>query len=148
MILLRPATLSDAAYLRRLRNDPEARKSFFEGSLVSRREHAAWLRRSLRSEARRLYVAHEGPSMVRAVGMGRLDFNSKTVELSLNVDPDHRGKGYGGEIVAALKQVAQEWKPGVLLIAHVKAFNTASLRAFLRAGFAVKGKRCLNLEAK
>lgn len=148
MIRLRPATPDDAAYLRRLRNDPEARKNFFENSLVSRREHAAWLRRSLRSKTRRLYVACNWQSLVHAVGMGRLDFNGETVELSLNVDPTHRGKGHGNEIVAALTQAAREWKPGVPLIAHVKAFNTASLRSFMRAGFAVKGKRCLNLEAK
>jgi L-amino acid N-acyltransferase YncA len=68
------------------------------------------------------------------------------VELSLTVAPDWRGRGAGGAIVAALMAEARRWKPGARMIAHVKAFNTPSLRAFLRAGFAVKGSRCLNLE--
>lgn len=150
MILLRPATLGDAELLRAWRNDVLMRKNSFHSSRVGPKEHGRWLRESLKSERRRIYIARfiGDPPLGKwiAVGEGRLDFNGEIIEFDVEVSFEHRGKGYGAQIISALVAKAREWKPGAPLVAHVKAFNTASLRAFLRAGFAVKGKRRLELE--
>lgn len=152
MILLRPATLADAELLRAWRNDPEMRKNSFHSSIVGKKEHMLWLRGSLKSKTRRIYIAEAPPPKNDHpwdfVGEGRLDFNGKTIEFDVEVAPDHRGQGYGGQIILQLIVQAREWKPSVPLIAHIKAFNTPSLRAFLRAGFRMRGKRCLELEMR
>ena len=169
MILLRPATLADAELLRAWRNDPEMRKNSLHSSVVGKREHMCWLRASLKSQARRIYVAEAsfptgelvsvnvpgraGPLVnpefkFTPVGEGRLDFIGKAIEFDIEVDPEFRGRGYGREILETLVVKAREWKHGVPLVAHVKAFNTPSLRTFLRAGFAVKGKQSLELEMR
>jgi len=145
MILLRPATLADAELLRVWRNDPEMRKNSFDSSAVGKREHLRWLRASLRSKTRKIYVAWDG-SM--PVGEGRLDSLDGVVEFDIEVAREYRRAGYGRQILSALVAKAREWQPGVPLVAHVKAFNTPSLRTFLGAGFAMKSSQCLELEMR
>lgn len=148
MILLRPVTLADAELLRAWKNDPEMRRNSFHSSVVGKRDHLRWLRASLKSEARRIYIAHDVADKAQPVGEGRLDFNGKAIEFDVEVAPEYRAMRYGAQILSALVAKAREWKPGVPLVAHVKAFNTASLRTFLGAGFAMTGKRPLTLEMR
>ena len=151
MILLRPATLADADLLRSWRNDETMRKNSFHSSVVRKREHMRWLRTSLKSKTRKVYIAYytedeQCPQL--PLGEGRLDFDGGAIKFDIEVAPEHRGQGYGRQIFAALIVKAREWKPGAPLIAHVKASNTPSLRMFLGAGFEMKSNQCLELEMR
>lgn len=148
MILLRPATLADADLLRSWRNDETMRKNSFHSSVVEKKDHMRWLRASLKSKRRRIYIAHDVTDKTQPIGEGRLDFDGEVIAFDIEVAPKHRGKGYGRQILAALVVKAREWKPGIPLVAHVKAFNTSSLRMFLGAGFEMKSNQCLELEMR
>lgn len=130
MIALRPATLSDAAFLLALRNDPAVRALSRTSHLIDATEHQRWFATRLADPATRLYVAeHDGG----AVGQGRLDrIRMDTYELSLTVVPHMRGRGFGTAIIGALlaKLAVHE-----TAVAIVKMKNAASLRAFFANGF-------------
>jgi uncharacterized protein len=60
------------------------------------------------------------------------------------VDPAWRGRGLGGDAVAAVAdELRREGAPGVTL--HVRADNVAALRAYERGGFVVRGTWILAL---
>lgn len=143
MVQLRLATMDDAGMLLRWRNDPTTYEHSVSAEAVMPEKHAAWLDQVLQNPLRRLYIAEAdgGP-----VGTGRLDSDTEAMELSLTVAPEARGKGYGGQIVAALVEAARREWPACLLVAHVQAGNTASLRAFLKIGFVAQGDELLRLE--
>lgn len=62
------------------------------------------------------------------------------LELSVEVEPEHRGNGLGAAMVAAALALAP---PGEPVFAQVNPGNASSVRAFLRAGFHPVGAEVL-----
>jgi GNAT superfamily N-acetyltransferase len=54
------------------------------------------------------------------------------LEVSVEVEPEHRGAGLGRAMAEAARALAA---PGELLFAQVSPGNVASVRAFLAAGY-------------
>lgn len=131
-VRLRPAVAADAARLRAWRNDPAARRAFFNPAAVGRAEHARWLASTLENPRRRLYVIELGRA---PVGQVRLDLGpGRSAEVSVTVDRRKRGQGVGRR---ALLEAARRAKSLGLrkLTALVLADNPASAVAFLLAGY-------------
>ena len=129
-VSLRPASLDDAVYLLLLRNDKLTRANSRSTGEISRDQHLRWLTQTLVDPRRRLYIAvanHE-----TCVGTGRLDRGDVDVELSLTVDPLHRGRGYARQIVRALTLEAGGTLPKT---AEIATSNIPSILAFLHEGF-------------
>jgi GNAT superfamily N-acetyltransferase len=61
-------------------------------------------------------------------------------EVSVEVDPDHRGTGLGRALAAAARHLVPDGSP---LWAQVAPANAASVRAFLAAGFRPTGAEAL-----
>lgn len=132
MIILRKATMEDAANLLAWRNDPKTRRWSRSSDIVTPAEHHAWLERTLAYPFRSLYVAERD---VVPIGTGRLDYEHDQIEVSVTVAPEHRGHGYGEEIVRLLLDSANQHPLPRWVSAYVKPFNLASLITFQRAGF-------------
>jgi RimJ/RimL family protein N-acetyltransferase len=132
VIVLRRATLADAALLLRWRNDKASRASAFRSEVVTPDEHARWLSRKLDDPLTVIWVA-ERESV--AVGQVRIDLtDEREGEVDLTVAPGARGRGYAAEIL----RLATEALTGLditAVVAQVRDHNEASLRAFRRAGF-------------
>jgi len=58
----------------------------------------------------------------------------RSVEISITVNPDFRGKGYGFQAVQAAHRVAQEQNV-YTIVANIRPENTASVALFEKAGY-------------
>ena len=130
-LVLKPASIDDAAQLLAWRNDPETRKASGSQGIVTESEHKGWLMASLARADRALFVVWQGD--VR-VGTSRLDESGPTWEVSLTVAPEQRGKKLANAILAAVEVVALE-RGARILVARIRADNGASVTAFKRAGY-------------
>ena len=117
-------TEDDAAFVVSVRNDPETRKH-------SRRQHLltyADLIDAPNGGIRETRIAE-----VDGVNVGYLHFDrlGDACELSWNIDPVHRRKGYGTQMVQA--SIALADRPSV--VAEIKPDNVASVRIAEHCGF-------------
>lgn len=125
-LVLRHATIEDAALLLAWRNDPLTRAMSRTEDLVTPEAHQAWLTQTLADPARTLLIAERDGEAVATV---RRDRTAGGMELSWTVAPDARGRGYGrAALIAAIP-------PGVEALARIKPGNEASRRIARAAGF-------------
>ena len=90
LLVLRPATLDDAAALRSWRNDPLTREQSLSPAPVAEDEHREWLDRSLKDPQRRLFIVSLG---AEALGQVRLDDRGEQAwEVSFTLAPLQRGR--------------------------------------------------------
>lgn len=140
MLKLRPATADDWARLFAWRNDPQTREASFDSNPVALGVHVKWLEGVLADKSKHLFVAYDQVLSVH-VGMVRADVTSdskreRTCEVSVVVDPQQRGKGYAARMIGALASHYAAQQKKTTLVARVKPWNHASLRAFADNGFA------------
>ena len=112
------------------RNDLSTREASHNTTSVSIGEHVEWLKRTLASENRKLYVAEiDGVP----VGTVRADYENPGYELSWTVSPSKRGRGIGKEMVRLLANTISE-----PIRAEVKKGNIASMHIAKAAGMVVE----------
>lgn len=128
MFILRRATLKDAEFLFKLRNDPVTRANSVSEDLVPWHVHIDWLNKSLANPQRLLFIGIRR----ERVGTSRLDIGESHTEISYTVAPKHRGKGYGQILVNETLRYA---KPPLRAI--VRPDNLASRRILENVGFCI-----------
>ena len=124
---LRLATLDDADFLLRLRNDPDTRGQSLHSDPITATEHLAYLTSHLGAQNCRLYIAFDNDSLV---GTCRSETRCKETELSWTIAPEQRGQGYGGKTLTALLAVTAG-----PVIAVIRDGNRPSRRMVEHAGF-------------
>ena len=67
------------------------------------------------------------------------------LEVSIEVHPEHRGRGVGSDLARAALKLVTDGEP---LFAQVAPGNVASLRAFLAAGYKPIGSEVLFLRTR
>jgi RimJ/RimL family protein N-acetyltransferase len=117
---LRPATFDDAKILFIWRNNEETRKHSLHDKEVSWENHLAWLKESLSSSNRTLYLAEKKGKLLGTI---RADKKEEGIELSWTVAPEARGHGYGKTMVL---QFVREVFPHEKIIATVEENHVAS----------------------
>ena len=136
-VTLRPATEDDSGVLLEWRNDPEAVRFSVSGRAVTPVEHREWLLGRLADPGTFLWIAQQAGT---AVGQVRVDVEDGIGTVSVAVAPSQRGRGFGSAVLQAMV-VEMEPVAGVRrLRALAHAENTASIRAFERAGFHRHGR--------
>lgn len=130
-MILRPATVHDAAFLFLLRTDPAAAAASI-GPPPTFESHMDWVCRAVLDESRRLYIAEKEK---RPVGTARLDFLGLGVaEVSITVAASDRRQRVGQAILALLDEKAEGL--GLKnLVATIRPENRASMNLFRRAGY-------------
>jgi RimJ/RimL family protein N-acetyltransferase len=129
---LRDAKESDVDVLLIWRNDPVTRQNSLNQSVVRRQDHKKWFYERMMSPNCDLLIAEVDST---PVGVARLDWDSSIAncDLSFTVAPEHRGKGFGLEMLRlALKRLHN-----VRVCAEVRTSNVASLRIFSTLEFEV-----------
>ena len=126
-LILRNATMDDAAMLLDWRNDEETRKQSFNTDVVPLENHLKWLTAVFANPSRQLFVAE-----AEGVPAGTIRADKDTdgsSELSWTVAPEMRGRGIGkAMLVAACELLSGD------LTTQVKTENAASMSMALSVG--------------
>jgi UDP-2,4-diacetamido-2,4,6-trideoxy-beta-L-altropyranose hydrolase len=131
---LRRATSDDSRTIWEWVNDPATRRASFQSGPIAWEEHQAWFARRVESDdACAFYMASDASG--RAVGTARFQREGREAEISLNLAPQARGRGFGTKLIR--KASFQVLDSGFCseVLAWVQADNAPSLAAFRRAGF-------------
>jgi RimJ/RimL family protein N-acetyltransferase len=113
-------------------NDPMVRANSYQTDLVSRSEHANWFRRKLSDQNCILYYFSSGD---QPVGQVRIEKGKQETVIGISVDQDFRGKGISPKMLELACRDFFEKNPGTEIYAYIKEENSASLKAFIKAGF-------------
>lgn len=124
-------------------NDPDTRRQSFSSAPISPDTHTVWFTRKL-ADANALLLVFENETG-DAVGQVRFERTPVAdrpgeVIIGLSVDAKHRGKGLASQLIEQGCAVCRAQWGNVLIHAHIKPDNPASVRAFGRAGFKLSGE--------
>jgi RimJ/RimL family protein N-acetyltransferase len=145
-VTLRAAREEDSEMLMALRNNPDAVRFSASGRAVTREEHERWFTRARSDPSRcRVWIAEAG---AERVGQVRVDITGDSGTVSIAVGADHRGRGLATAMLKAVVVKSGVGHAPSRLTAVVRSDNTASLRAFIAAGFrhVASGTEFLELE--
>ena len=135
----RTATLGDAALLLEWRNNPVVRKFSQHSGPISLENHMIWF-------SSRLETVHSEPFTLfladhKIIGMTRLDYLpgfDNSFAITILVDPNERGKGFGTKILNTTCESFFSACPRSILKAKVHQNNYASQKLFINADFSVQ----------
>ena len=134
-LTIREPTANDMREIWLWWNDETSRKMMKENEPVAWGIHVDWFRNILSDLDRTLYLFEDRGSKI---GVVRFDRKSENIfETSINLDPDHRGKGYGAKMIAHGVCKTFSDKNAETCFATVKKINLASWKSFVKAGHAI-----------
>ena len=145
-VTLRQATPEDVDLVYKWANDPTVRANAFSTDPIPYDNHVAWYRGRLNNPDCHIYIGMAKEN--RPVGIIRVEKQSEepTVGMiSYSVDAGERGKGIGTKLLSlvARKLYGTEL---ITLAGQVKPDNTASRKAFERAGFMESNRKLEYIE--
>jgi RimJ/RimL family protein N-acetyltransferase len=86
------------------------------------------------------WAAEVGGTLVGRAGMFAFDELSRNAEVGLGLGPEHRGKGYGREILGLLLDFGFTHRNLHRIWLECTATNEAAVRAYTAAGFVEEGR--------
>ena len=132
-VFLRKATSEDVMLIFEWANDKEVRQNSFNSSSIPLEEHMGWYEKKMHSETTLFYIMMDKE---QPVGQIRLELDGDCAQVNYSVAADHRGKGYGKEMLHLAELELQKAYPDILkMVAEVKADNQASQGAFEKEGY-------------
>lgn len=137
-VTLRPGAPADVDRVFAWANDPVTRANSFSSAEITYEGHVRWYRSQLESEDRNLYIALDGEEPVAVVRLDRDGDDPTSCVVGINVAPTARGRGIG---VRALEAGTEQARALGFrrIVALIRPENTASVRAFTRAGYQPAG---------
>lgn len=136
-IEVRSVVQADSEGLWNWRNDLETLSNSLSSDRVNWEDHCVWFEKSLNDNNRHIFIGEaagsEGP-----IGMVRFDLGDggKTSEVSINLNPAWRGRGYSVPLLSKAIQIYADIHHCVLT-AQIKPANIPSIKCFERCGFNV-----------
>ncbi len=132
-LTLRYATIEDCDLLFKWANDKETRKNAFSTEPIPYDTHVKWFNNKMKSDNCKILILQMEDI---PIGLLRLDYENDTATISYSIDSDHRGKGFGKEIVLQSYNYFLENNKGCkYLKALVKYENIASQKIFEKLDF-------------
>ena len=134
MVKLRMADENDCLVLWEWANDPQVRQAAFDPEVIPLESHKQWFISKLSDPNCYIYILENDDS--QPVGQVRLDLQEDGKGMvDFSVISTQRGQGYGSLGLQEASRKFFKQHPGARIVGLVKEDNTASLRAFERAGF-------------
>ncbi len=132
-LTLRPVQLEDALLIWSWANDPFVRVVSFSTTEIPWEAHIKWFENKLNDSYCVFYIASNSKN--QPVGQARYDVNGDECIISVSLVTEFRGCGYGTQLIQQATQKFFMESHVKIVIAHIKEQNTASIRAFMKAGF-------------
>ena len=132
--VLRKATQEDSSLLFEWRNDPVTREMFKNTQAITWAEHETWFNNIVDDPHFLLLMVKY---QQQQIGVVRFDIHDDMAEISINIAPTFRGQKLSAGILMCACQMAFAGKNLTTLKADVKQTNSASLKAFMQAGFTI-----------
>lgn len=130
---LRPVREEDCKLIWEWANEPGARAASFSEEIIPWEDHLAWFNSKLQDPNCFLYIAVNRDE--KPIGQVRYDINDTEAVISVNLEKESRGKGYGNLLIGmSAKRLFSSAKIDAIH-AFIKAENATSIRAFLKAGY-------------
>lgn len=132
-VYLRMATNDDKELLLKWINEPVCRKNSFNSKEITIEEHENWFNSVMKKNNCKIFIA-----CLYGVDIGqvRIEIEGENVEISYMIALEHRGNGYGKEIL----NLVEIWlKKNVIIdftmVGKVKKNNIASIKCFESCGY-------------
>lgn len=135
---IRKAQLSDSEDIFSWRNDPKTRAASLNTEVVAWEGHQRWYTTALSSPSIILYIAQDGEHRTTSIGMCRFNLSQDgmAAEVSINLNPEFRGKNLSQKVLNLSIKKAYEDNPGLQKItATIRETNVASMKIFLSEFF-------------
>ena len=132
-IHLRKASSKDSRFLWELANEPEVRANSFSSAPISWEEHVNWFRSKTVEPSCVFFIASDDQNV--PVGQVRFDLIGEEAVISISVTKECRGCSYGTTIIELSSAKIFESSDVKKIHAYVKAANSPSAKAFLKANF-------------
>ena len=130
---LQPVREEDCRLIWEWANDPEARAVSLSSEPIPWETHVKWFAAHRHGPGNLFYLATNSHNI--PVGQVRYDISDTEAVVSVNLAKEARGRGYGAALIVAGDQRCFADSPVNLIRAYIKPSNTASARAFERAGY-------------
>ena len=115
------------------RNNETVRRASLDSGEITLDEHRDWFRSSLIDTSRSMLIAEDAGT---PVGVLRFDVVGDVAEISIFLDPDRLGRGYGTEMLRKGADWVRQNLSGIATLrAKVKSDNPMSSRTFEKSGF-------------
>lgn len=139
VVIIRRAEMRDCKEVFEWRNDDITRQMARTSDVVLWEDHLRWYESSLVDEGRLLLIC-EGKGKVKhcKLGIVRFDFfnRAKNSEISINLSPSMRGKGYAKECLKkSISYMVDERPICESITAEIKKINRISKLLFEQVGF-------------
>ncbi|MEL0255108.1 MAG: GNAT family N-acetyltransferase [Burkholderiaceae bacterium] len=128
----REANVNDSNEIFEWRNDPVTRLSFFSKTKIDWNEHQAWFKNILADENSLIIIVED---IDKKLGVVRYDKKGSHHVVSLNTNPEHRGKGLSADILLCSEEIIKNKFQDIQLQAEVLNTNLLSKKTFSRAGY-------------
>lgn len=114
-------------------NEPEARENAFNPEPIAWDEHKEWFEGQLNDSGSKIYIAEAGD---QTVGQIRFEREKGVAVVSVSVDSNFRGEGFGSKIIhRGSERYRRQADAEPIIEARIKEDNTASVKAFRKAGY-------------
>ena len=118
------------------RNDPITREMSNNNEKISWEDHSCWYEKVLLDNSRKLYLGEERGIPIGVVRFDKCDNEEYVYEVSINISPESRGKGFGKKLITnGIRRLLKEVANCKLIRAEVKKENESSNKLFKSCGF-------------
>lgn len=147
-IVIKKATADDCKFLLNLRNDPTVRKASFNENVIKSADHDEWFFKAIKDTDIAIYIGKDGE---KPFGYVRFNRHGKDAEISIAINREFRGRGFGGVVLKEAIRLYGRSIPDLRKItAKIKKENTKSEALFLKSGFVhinpSKGDDCIEMQ--
>ena len=115
-------------------NDASVRENSYQSGTISLENHQNWFLNKIKDTSCSMLVFENHLGIpVGQIRIQKTDEN--TAIIGISNDENHRGKGYASQMIRIASENFLENNPNITISAYIKLENTASEKAFKKAGF-------------